>query len=68
MSFGGTTDTAALVTLGSLGCIDGRTNKKTSAAVFKYLGDAIGLDSRRGYIHFIDLPAEDTGYGGSTFA
>lgn len=31
MSFGGSTDTAALVTLGSLGCIDARTNKKTSA-------------------------------------
>jgi len=31
MSFGGTTETAALITLGSLGCIDARTNKKTSA-------------------------------------
>ncbi|ORX59886.1 macrophage migration inhibitory factor family protein [Piromyces finnis] len=68
MSFGGSTDTAALITLGSLGCIDARSNKSTSAAIFKYLGETIGLNSRRGYIHFIDLPAEDTGYGGSTFA
>jgi len=37
MSFGGTTDTAALVTLGSLGCIDARTNKKTSAVSIKIL-------------------------------
>jgi len=68
MSFGGSTDTAALVTLGSLGCIDARTNKKTSAAVFQFLKDTINLDSHRGYIYFIDLPAENTGYGGSTFA
>jgi len=67
MSFGGSTDTAALITLGSIGSIDPRTNKKTSAAVFKFLEDTIGLDSSRGYIHFIDLPGSNTGYAGSTF-
>ena len=41
---------------------------KMKQAVFQFLKDTINLDSHRGYIYFIDLPGENTGYGGSTFA
>jgi phenylpyruvate tautomerase len=68
MSFGGTSDPCAQVTLSSIGNLGLEENKRISKSLSELLESALGLMPTRYYIHFRDDSRENTGYNGSTFA
>ena len=67
MIFGGSDEPCALAMLTSLGAINKRNNEKFSAALAELLSE-YGVDSGRYYINFFDVPRENCGFKGATFA
>jgi phenylpyruvate tautomerase len=67
MSFGGTTEPAALACLYSIGSI----NQPNNAALTKEISALLaphGVPDDRIYINFFDVPRENCGWSGRTFA
>mmetsp|Transcript_14584 Transcript_14584/g.30191 ORF Transcript_14584/g.30191 Transcript_14584/m.30191 type:complete len:97 (-) Transcript_14584:56-346(-) len=67
MIWGGDDTPCALGCLYSLGGINNENNKKVSAELAKLLGE-FGIPADKIYINFFDVPRENCGYNGSTFA
>jgi len=65
--FGGTDDPCALATMYSLGSIAMESNGKIHCDISKLLKE-FGLESNRMYINYFDLPRENIGWSGKTFA
>jgi phenylpyruvate tautomerase len=68
ISFGGTTDLAAIVRVSSIGRLGLEENKVHSSKIAEFLSKELGIPKDRYYIFYVDLPACDTGFDGSTFA
>lgn len=67
MIWGGEDTPCALGSLYSLGSINLENNKKVMVEMTKLLG-AFGVAPNRMYINFFDVPRENMGYNGATFA
>lgn len=67
MIWGGEDTPCALGCLYSLGSINNENNKKVSAELSKLLAD-FGVPANKIYINFFDVPRENCGYNGGTFA
>eukprot|EP01007_Sphenomonas_quadrangularis_P002349 NODE_3779_length_406_cov_81.599440_g3342_i0.p2 GENE.NODE_3779_length_406_cov_81.599440_g3342_i0~~NODE_3779_length_406_cov_81.599440_g3342_i0.p2 ORF type:complete len:120 (-),score=38.42 NODE_3779_length_406_cov_81.599440_g3342_i0:47-382(-) len=67
--FGGDADApCAVCDVGSIGCIDKKTNGKVSQTIASILRNYAGVENNRFYIHFTDWPAANVGWSGRTFA
>ena len=67
MSFGGTTDPAALACLYSIGSVNQPNNAALTKEISALLG-AHGVPDNRIYINFFDVPRENCGWSSRTFA
>jgi phenylpyruvate tautomerase len=67
MLFGGSDAPCALACCYSLGSINQANNKAVTAKITALLSE-FGIPSNRIYINFFDVPAQNIGYGGATFA
>jgi Macrophage migration inhibitory factor (MIF) len=67
MIFGGSDAPCALATLTSLGSINKANNESLSAELASVLGE-FGVESNRYYLNCFDVPRENCGYKGATFA
>merc|ERR1712080_812177 len=67
MSFGGSTQPCALVTLESIGCINEKKNIEYAAAIFQQLS-AKGIESSRTYINFHNLERDKVAWNGKLFS
>lgn len=65
--FGGKDDPCALGCVYSLGAINNENNKKVTAEITALLAE-YNIPANRMYINFFDLPRENIGYNGATFA
>lgn len=68
MSWGGSDDPCAIVSLGSIGQISKDKNIKTTQAISSRLEQTLGIKDDRIYIIFTDLQAANVGYTNTTFA
>mmetsp|Transcript_33699 Transcript_33699/g.77004 ORF Transcript_33699/g.77004 Transcript_33699/m.77004 type:complete len:120 (+) Transcript_33699:61-420(+) len=69
MMWGGSSEPLALCTCTSLGAINLQNNKAVVEQVCKALGEAPhSIKPNRIYVTFHDIPRENMGYDGSTFA
>lgn len=68
ISFGGTTEPAALCTLMSIGALGEELNKKHSKVIMDLLGKSLNIDPARSYITFQNENKANVGYDGTTFA
>lgn len=66
ITFGGTSEPAALCDLGSIGQVSVSSNKKHSKAIMDLLGE-LGIKADRIYINFHNLDKAYVGYNGTTF-
>ena len=67
MIWGGEDTPCALGTLYSLGAINLENNKKVTAKITELLGE-FDVAPNKMYINFFDVPRENIGYNGATFA
>lgn len=67
MVWGGSDAPCALCAVNSLGAINLENNKELSEDICELLGE-FGIASDRVYITFTDVPRENMGYDGATFA
>ena len=67
MIMSGQVQDAAFVELRSIGGIGGAVNRQLSKALCEQLNASLGIDPVRIYLNFMDVPAADWGYNGSTF-
>lgn len=67
MSFGGTPEPCAYVTLMSIGRLGVEENKQHSKAIMCEL-EKLGIPPNRVYIHFQDAQPFEIGYNKTTFA
>jgi len=65
--WGGVDTPCALGCCYSLGAINNENNKKVSAEISKLL-EEFGVPANKIYINFFDVPRENIGYNGATFA
>ncbi|CEF99936.1 Macrophage migration inhibitory factor [Ostreococcus tauri] len=65
--WGGTSDPCALCRVTSLGSINLENNRELSEDLCELLGE-FGIDGKRVYITFEDIPRENMGYDSATFA
>ncbi|MFP4417456.1 MAG: phenylpyruvate tautomerase MIF-related protein [Chitinispirillaceae bacterium] len=63
-----TTKPAAFAVLSSIGGIDADSNREFSQNICSLLKDQLGIEQDRVYLHFSDVPGENWGWNGSTFA
>ncbi|KAI8274234.1 hypothetical protein K4K60_009910 [Colletotrichum sp. SAR11_57] len=69
MLFGGTFDPAYTMTVHALSCEVGVTkNKRNAALLQKHLQEAIGVSPVRGFVKFIEVPAENMAVNSKTVA
>lgn len=69
MLFGGTFDPAYTMTVHALSCEVGVTkNKRNAALLQKHLQEAIGVSPARGFVKFIEVPAENMAVNSKTVA
>jgi phenylpyruvate tautomerase len=66
MSFGGTTEPCAIISLGSIGAIEGK-QKLMSKSVMTILQDQVGIGPDRCYMFFQDVKGKDVGFNLTTF-
>jgi len=67
MIWGGEDTPCALGTLYSLGAINLENNKVVMAEITKLLGE-FDVPPNKMYVNFFDVPRENIGYNGATFA
>jgi phenylpyruvate tautomerase len=67
MIWGGENTPCALGSLYSLGAINMENNKKVTAEITKLLSE-FNVPANKMYINFFDVPRENCGYNGATFA
>ena len=67
MMMSGQGDDAAFVEVRSIGGIGGAVNRRLSEGLCEQLNTALGIAPARIYLNFMDVPASDWGYNGSTF-
>ncbi|XP_077996134.1 macrophage migration inhibitory factor-like [Glandiceps talaboti] len=68
MSFGGTTEACASVTLACIGKLGLEDNKGHTKAVMEHLQSTLGIKPARMYITFVDVAAQNAGHNMTTFA
>mmetsp|Transcript_17844 Transcript_17844/g.27580 ORF Transcript_17844/g.27580 Transcript_17844/m.27580 type:complete len:120 (+) Transcript_17844:35-394(+) len=69
MLWGGSDEPCALCTVASLGAINLKNNETISSDICTMLSGApYGIKPDRTYIEFRDMPRENCGYNGKTFA
>mmetsp|Transcript_3936 Transcript_3936/g.8865 ORF Transcript_3936/g.8865 Transcript_3936/m.8865 type:complete len:185 (+) Transcript_3936:18-572(+) len=68
MIFGGSDEPCALACVYSLGAINKTNNEKLSAEVARLLQETCDVAPNRYYVNFFDVPRENCGYNGKTFA
>lgn len=67
ISFGATTQPAALCELTSIGALSVESNKKHSSALTKLIEQELKVSPSRVYISFKDINKADIGFNGTTF-
>ncbi|XP_064390316.1 macrophage migration inhibitory factor-like [Halichondria panicea] len=68
MSFGGTEEPCALMSITSVGNLGVEENKKISASIFKLIKEKLSIEGTRAYLEFHDAQRSEIGYDGTTFA
>lgn len=68
IAFAGKPADSAFVEVRGIGGLTPAVNKKLSAAICKMLETELGISGERVYINFMDVPATNWGWKGSTFA
>lgn len=67
MLFGGTFDSAYILTLSALAIDLGMTTNKRNAALLQaFMADALGVTPVRGVVKFVGIPDEDLAFNGTT--
>lgn len=67
ISFGGTSEPAALCNLGSIGSLSTELNKKHSKVLMELLNKSLGVPPTRIYINFDNLDKANVGFDSQTF-
>ena len=67
MLFGGTFDSAYIVTITALPCLlQPTTNKRNAALLQAFLADSLGVSPARGVLRFVSIPDEYLAFNGTT--
>jgi len=66
-ALGGTVCPAAFVDIRGIGGVDGARNASVSKGICDLLQQELGIEPDKVYLNFIDIPAANWGWKGSTF-
>jgi len=67
MSFGGTDEPCALISLGSIGGVGGDKNRNLAPKLSQFIEQHLGIKKDRFYINITDIDASTCGWNGGTF-
>ncbi|BFZ18563.1 hypothetical protein BsWGS_21602 [Bradybaena similaris] len=67
MSFGGSEEPCANISLSSIGVVGPDKNKKLAPKLSKFIEQNLGIKQNRFYINIFDTPRSDCVWNGSTF-
>ncbi|KAI9504682.1 hypothetical protein GGI25_000668 [Coemansia spiralis] len=68
LTFGGTDEPAAYVSIGSIGAVGGAKNKTIVAGITDLISSELNIKPNRIYVGIQDIDPTEFGFNGSTFA